>query len=55
VFSLLDVGINVALMAGIAFAGLTIGSAATSAPLSWLAGALLAIAAVLFMVAGRRR
>jgi hypothetical protein len=44
----------VALLAGIAAAGLFIGSSATSTGLSWAAGLLLALSAGLFVVSGRR-
>lgn len=53
VFSLMDVGINIALLLGIAVAGLAIGDAATSAPLTWLAGALLVLSGLAFVVSRR--
>jgi len=53
VFSLMDVGINVALLIGIAVAGLGIGQSATSAPLTWLAGGLLVLSLLAFLRAGK--
>lgn len=53
VFSLMDVGINVALLLGIAIAGLGIGDQPTSAPLTWLVGALLGLSAIAFLVSRR--
>ena len=53
VFSLMDVGINVALLLGIAVAGLGIGDQPTSAPLTWLAGGLLLLSGLAFLVSSR--
>ena len=53
VFSLFDVGINVALLLGIAAAGFLIPASGTSVALSIATGGLLAVAAVLFYQSGR--
>lgn len=53
VFSLLDVGINVALLSGIAVAGLGIGANTTSAPLTVLSGLLLVASFLAFVTSGR--
>ncbi|TXH43591.1 MAG: MFS transporter [Actinobacteria bacterium] len=55
VFSLLDVGINVALLCGIAVAGLLIGPGGTSTGLALATGTLLTLSAGLFVLSGRRR
>lgn len=54
VFSLLDVGINVSLLAGIAAAGFLVPPGGVSVPLSWATGALLIVSAGLFLLSGRR-
>lgn len=54
VFSLLDVGINVSLLAGIALAGFLVPASGVSAPLSWATGVLLVASAWLFLLSGRR-
>jgi MFS family permease len=53
VFALLDVGINVALLTGIAIAGLAIGTQSTSSALTMLAGALLVVSFWAFVLSGR--
>lgn len=53
VFSLLDVGINVALLSGIALAGFLVPPSGVSVPLSWATGALLLLSGGLFILSGR--
>ena len=53
VFSLLDVGINVALLAGIAVAGFAVPASGVSMLMSWVTGALLLLSAGLFLRSGR--
>ncbi len=54
VFSLLDVGINVSLLSGIALAGFLVPASGASAALSWTTGALLVASAAMFLLSGRR-
>lgn len=54
VFSLLDVGINVSLLTGIALAGFLVPADGVSIQLSWTTGGLLLISAVMFLLSGRR-
>jgi len=53
VFSLLDVGINMALLSGIAIAGVVIGNQPTSTVLTLVSGTLLVLSGIAFVVAGR--
>lgn len=54
VFSLLDVGINVSLLTGIALAGFLVPTDGVSMPLSWATGCLLLLSALMFLLSGRR-
>lgn len=54
VFSLLDVGINVSLLSGIAVAGFLVPATGESASLSWFTGGLLVLSAGMFLLSGTR-